>query len=228
VQSDSNPGWQPFGFAGGLQDQDTGLVRFGARDYDPEEGRWSTADRLGNAGGLNRFIYTSDNPLNLVDPTGLAPCGPSPAISAQADALTFSNLYHNALASALASRKWATDTVDWGLNRVNRGLNAFNQQASRAARAAGSRLGAAGTILRGLLAVNAVASMNNPTLTAVTDEVGDAVVDIAAGVAIGAVAVTSAPAAVVLGIAYVGIDAYNGGNSVRGLRRQAERLFYGG
>ena len=29
----------PFGFAGGLYDADTGLVRFGARDYDPQVGR---------------------------------------------------------------------------------------------------------------------------------------------------------------------------------------------
>jgi len=29
---DPNPAFQPFGFAGGLYDNDTGLVRFGARD----------------------------------------------------------------------------------------------------------------------------------------------------------------------------------------------------
>lgn len=34
-----NPGFQPFGFAGGLYDDDTGLVRFGARDYDAYSGR---------------------------------------------------------------------------------------------------------------------------------------------------------------------------------------------
>ena len=32
---DTNPGFQPFGFAGGLYDPDTKVVRFGARDYDP-------------------------------------------------------------------------------------------------------------------------------------------------------------------------------------------------
>jgi RHS repeat-associated protein len=37
---DSNPGFQPFGFAGGLFDSASGLVRFGARDYDAETGRW--------------------------------------------------------------------------------------------------------------------------------------------------------------------------------------------
>jgi len=42
---DTNPGFQPFGFAGGLHDRDTGLVRFGARDYDPETGRWTAKDQ---------------------------------------------------------------------------------------------------------------------------------------------------------------------------------------
>jgi len=35
----TSTGFQPFGFAGGLYDRDTNLVRFGARDYDPETGR---------------------------------------------------------------------------------------------------------------------------------------------------------------------------------------------
>jgi hypothetical protein len=35
VTNDTAPGTIPFGFAGGLYDKDTGLVRFGARDYDP-------------------------------------------------------------------------------------------------------------------------------------------------------------------------------------------------
>ena len=38
---DSNPGFQPFGFAGGLYDPETKLVRFGARDYDATVGRWT-------------------------------------------------------------------------------------------------------------------------------------------------------------------------------------------
>ena len=35
ITNDTNPGFQPFGFAGGLYDADTGLTRFGARDYEP-------------------------------------------------------------------------------------------------------------------------------------------------------------------------------------------------
>ena len=41
VLVDSNPGFQPFGYAGGLHDPLTGLVRFGARDYAAEVGRWT-------------------------------------------------------------------------------------------------------------------------------------------------------------------------------------------
>ena len=51
VLTDTAPGLQPFGFAGGHHDPDTGLVRFGARDYDPDTGRWTAKDPLGFAGG---------------------------------------------------------------------------------------------------------------------------------------------------------------------------------
>jgi len=39
ITLDTNPGFQPFGFAGGLYDQNTKFTRFGARDYDAEIGR---------------------------------------------------------------------------------------------------------------------------------------------------------------------------------------------
>jgi RHS repeat-associated protein len=42
VLLDTNPGLQPFRFAGGIYDVDTGLVRFGSRDYDARLGRWTT------------------------------------------------------------------------------------------------------------------------------------------------------------------------------------------
>jgi RHS repeat-associated protein len=73
VVNDSNPGFQPFGFAGGLYDADTKLVRFGARDYDAETGRWTAKDPIRFAGGdANLYAYVSNDPVNHIDPNGLA------------------------------------------------------------------------------------------------------------------------------------------------------------
>jgi RHS repeat-associated protein len=70
---DTNPGFQPFGYAGGLYDRDTGLVRFGRRDYNPAVGRWTSKDPIGFAGGLNLYGYVVQDPVNLVDATGQTP-----------------------------------------------------------------------------------------------------------------------------------------------------------
>jgi RHS repeat-associated protein len=61
----------PFGFAGGLYDLDTKLVRFGARDYDASIGRWTTKDPIRFAGGINIYLYCENDPINCIDPTGL-------------------------------------------------------------------------------------------------------------------------------------------------------------
>lgn len=72
VLTDTNPGFQPFGFAGGLYDRDTGLVRFGARDYDPTTGRWTAKDpSLFGGGSANLYGYVGGDPVNLLDPSGL-------------------------------------------------------------------------------------------------------------------------------------------------------------
>ncbi len=72
VTLDTNIGFQPFGFAGGLYDPNTGLVRFSARDYDVFTGRWTAKDpiRFGS-GDTNFYEYVSTDPVNLLDPWGL-------------------------------------------------------------------------------------------------------------------------------------------------------------
>ncbi len=73
VLGDTSAGFQPFGFAGGLYDPDTKLVRFGARDYDPQTGRWTAKDPILFGGGdTSLYAYVTGDPINLGDETGLA------------------------------------------------------------------------------------------------------------------------------------------------------------
>jgi RHS repeat-associated protein len=76
ILEDTNPSLTiPFGFAGGLHDRDTGLVRFGYRDYDPEVGRWTAKDPIGFDGGdTDLYGYVVNNPINHIDPYGLKIC----------------------------------------------------------------------------------------------------------------------------------------------------------
>ena len=64
----------PLGFAGGLNDIYTGFVRFGFRDYDPQVGRFTAKDPIGDTGGdHDLWDYCVDDPVSINDPTGLWP-----------------------------------------------------------------------------------------------------------------------------------------------------------
>jgi RHS repeat-associated protein len=72
IIKDSAPGFfLPIGFAGGLWDIHTGLVRFGYRDYDSKIGRWTAKDPIGFAAGdVDLFGYCNNDPVNGLDPFG--------------------------------------------------------------------------------------------------------------------------------------------------------------
>ncbi|MCG7940360.1 MAG: PKD domain-containing protein [Candidatus Thiodiazotropha lotti] len=77
VINDSNPGFLPFGFAGGVYDQHTQLVRYGSRDYKSGIGRWTAKDPIGFAGGdTNLYGYVLNDPVNLIDIYGFEGDGP--------------------------------------------------------------------------------------------------------------------------------------------------------
>lgn len=77
VTLDTNPGFQPFGFAGGIYDAHTRLSRFGARDYEAATGRWTAKDPRGFVSGPNLYSYVNNDPVNFIDPPGTGPTPPS-------------------------------------------------------------------------------------------------------------------------------------------------------
>ena len=71
VLNDTSPGFQPFAFAGGLYDPATGFVRFGARDYAAELGRWAAKDPIRfDALDSNLYGYIFSDPIDASDSTG--------------------------------------------------------------------------------------------------------------------------------------------------------------
>ena len=82
--NDSNPElFLPVGFASGLVDRHTGLIRFGYRDYSPELGRFTALDPARDTrGDGDLWDYCVDDPINCVDPWGLETKGVGLGVSA--------------------------------------------------------------------------------------------------------------------------------------------------
>jgi len=65
----------PFQYTG-RENDGTGLYYYRARYYSPELQRFISEDPIGLKGGINKYVYVSNRPTMLVDPLGLAGCGP--------------------------------------------------------------------------------------------------------------------------------------------------------
>ncbi|MEV8627431.1 RHS repeat-associated core domain-containing protein [Streptomyces sp. NPDC051079] len=64
------------GYVGGQEDEATGLVNLGARQYDPAAGRFLSPDPLLDAADpeqWNAYSYANNSPVTLSDPDGLCP-----------------------------------------------------------------------------------------------------------------------------------------------------------
>ncbi len=65
-------------FTGAVNDKASGLVYLNARHYNPKTGRFMQKDtyrgQAGNPGSHHTYAYCSNNPVNMVDPTGHCPC----------------------------------------------------------------------------------------------------------------------------------------------------------
>jgi len=62
----------PWRFAEKRIDEETGLVFFGIRYYDPKMQSWISQDPLGFVDGPNLYAYLHNNPLNYIDSFGLS------------------------------------------------------------------------------------------------------------------------------------------------------------
>jgi RHS repeat-associated protein len=62
----------PFRYTGRESDTETGLYYYRVRYYDPSVGRFASEDPIGFDGGINFYRYVENNPLLLVDPSGLS------------------------------------------------------------------------------------------------------------------------------------------------------------
>ena len=61
----------PFRFSSEYFDEETGLVQYNFRYYNPKDGRWIRKDPIGINGGINMYIYISNMPSIYVDVLGL-------------------------------------------------------------------------------------------------------------------------------------------------------------
>jgi len=62
----------PFRWSTKYSDDETDLVMYPHRPYSPSTGRWLSRDPIGERGGLNLYAYVFNDPVNEVDPYGLA------------------------------------------------------------------------------------------------------------------------------------------------------------
>jgi RHS repeat-associated protein len=88
--------------------RDTKLVRFGARDYDPNTGRWTAKDPISFAGGsANLYSYVVNDPVNFTDLAGLdgqsCACGNPDSIDQLALTLAMRDATIKRLANELSS-----------------------------------------------------------------------------------------------------------------------------
>jgi len=67
-----------FAYTGRENDSPLGLYYYRARYYNPAVGRFMSQDPIGFAGGINFYAYVDDDPVDQIDPSGLATEKPAP------------------------------------------------------------------------------------------------------------------------------------------------------
>jgi len=106
-----------YGYTGREPDE-TGLVYYRARYYDPSIGRFTQRDPIGLQGGINQYAYVNNNPVELTDPEGLTPA--SPVQSMANGSSYFSNAVNNISGTFAEAREsvgqFLQSSIDAGRN----------------------------------------------------------------------------------------------------------------
>lgn len=115
-------------FTGKERDQESGLDNFGARYNSSSTGRFMTPDPMGgekrDPQTLNKYSYVRNNPINLIDPTGLYTCADQADCKSKKD-IAFEKARQHDLQSknpdvVRAARAFGDPTKDGpGGNKVN-------------------------------------------------------------------------------------------------------------
>ncbi|WP_375474558.1 RHS repeat-associated core domain-containing protein [uncultured Jatrophihabitans sp.] len=123
-----NGAWSetPYLFGEGIQDRNTGEIKFGQRVYSTATGNWTQQDALNaplDPNNANRYAYAADNPINNSDPSG---------------SVRYSQAIHRTAASSssLAMRttkttRWAEGLDAWVAWSASRSLARVNLQRRR-------------------------------------------------------------------------------------------------
>ena len=105
-------------------------MRFGARDYDPETGRWTAKDPIRFAGGdANLYGYVFADPVNLTDPSGHIPTSPGGVLAALVGKFTGASAgeiaLHGKLTDGLGNAYYSAATMGGDRLTDNRSINIF-------------------------------------------------------------------------------------------------------
>jgi RHS repeat-associated protein len=104
----------------GREPDDTGLVYFRARFYDPTIGRFTQRDPIGMPGGINLYAYVKGNPANFTDPMGLVPKNPteSAVVGSSGDVIVNDTSYVSAIPQGQTSAQQRLYQVDLDENGI--------------------------------------------------------------------------------------------------------------
>ncbi|WP_260436923.1 RHS repeat-associated core domain-containing protein, partial [Burkholderia contaminans] len=112
----------PLRFQGQQVDDETGLHYNRHRYYDPISGRFVSKDPIGLAGGINVYQYAS-NPVQWVDPFGLAPKPRSPVARADGAGATPAELAASVGGPTAGSRVGISDCRQALIEEANKNAN---------------------------------------------------------------------------------------------------------